>query len=81
MNYDKILEELNVIFINVLDNDDIKITGDTTAADYEEWDSLNNILLVVAIEKHFKVKITSADFQSWKNVGEMAKTIETRLNQ
>ncbi len=81
MNYDKILEELNVIFISVLDNDDIKINGNTTAADYEEWDSLNNILLVVAIEKHFKVKITSADFQSWKNVGEMAKTIETRLNQ
>ena len=81
MNYDQILAELNIIFRKVLDNDDIKIDGNSTAADYEEWDSLNNILLVVGIEKHFKVKITSSDFQSWKNVGEMAKTIESRLSK
>ena len=27
--------------------------------DVEEWDSLNHLILVVAIEKHFNIKLTS----------------------
>ncbi len=75
MDHNQVLTEVNSIFKNVLDDDTIILTDTTTANDVEEWDSLNNIQLVVAIEKHFKLKFTTSEIQSWKNVGEMCRAI------
>ena len=75
MEKQAIIHEVNEIFKDVLDNEDIVIDGNTTARDVEEWDSLNHIQLVVAIEKHFKVRFTTQEIQSWKNVNEMADCI------
>lgn len=79
MEQQQILEQLNEIFIDVLDNSDIKLTEATTANDIEEWDSLYHIQLVVAIEKHYKVKFTASEIQSWKNVGDMANAVKNKL--
>ena len=56
MNVEEIIKQVNVIFIDVLDNTDILIKNETTSDDIEEWDSLNHIQLVVAIEKYFNVR-------------------------
>ncbi len=80
MDYSTVLKEVNDIFIDILDNEDIKLNDTTSAADIEEWDSLSHIQLVVAIEKHFKVKFSTADIQSWKNVGDMCRAIEKRTS-
>lgn len=78
MEKNQILEEVQEIFRDVLDNEDIVLAGETTAEDIEEWDSLSHIQLIVAIEKHFKVKFTSKEILSWKNVGEMIDCISTK---
>ena len=78
MDKTAVLENVNKIFINVLDNDEIKLAMETTAQDVEEWDSLNHIQIIVAIEKHFKVKFTSDEIRGWKNVGEMCESIHRR---
>jgi len=75
MEKSEILKKVNVIFIDTLDNEDIVLTYETTANDVEDWDSLNHIQLVVAIEKYFKVRFTSLEIQSWNNVGEMLDCI------
>jgi acyl carrier protein len=74
-----IIKEVNGIFIDVLDNPDIKLLPETTAKDVEEWDSLSHIQLIVAIEKHFKVRFTSSEIQGWKNVGEMCASIQKHV--
>lgn len=79
MEQNKILEQLNDIFKDVLDNDNIQLTAATTANDVEEWDSLYHIQLVVAIEKYFKIKFTASEIQSWKNVGDMVNNVQTKL--
>jgi len=81
MESSEALKQVNAIFIDVLDNEDIVLTPETTASDIEEWDSLNHIQLVVAIEKHFKQRFTSAEIQKWSNVGEMCDAIQQRLNK
>jgi acyl carrier protein len=73
------LKKINKIFIDILDNEAILIDETTTANDVEEWDSLTHIQLVVAIEKKFQIRFTSREIQSWKNVGEMLNSIETKI--
>ena len=75
MEKNQLLKEVNDIFIDTLDNEDIVLTDETTANDVDDWDSLNHIQLVVAIEKRFKIRFTSQEIQSWKNVGEMLDCI------
>jgi acyl carrier protein len=65
------LEDLLPIFKEVLENDDIELNESTVAADIPEWDSLNHIYLVVAIEKQFKIKFTTHQIQSWQCVGDI----------
>ena len=75
MDQDQILQQINNVFIDILENDDIKLTRATTAKDIDEWDSLNHIQLVVAIEKKFKVKFTTGEIYKWNNVGDMVDSI------
>jgi acyl carrier protein len=74
----EILKAVNSIFIDTLDNEDVNINESTTANDVAEWDSLTHIQLVVAIEKHFKIRFTSKEIQSWDNVGEMLDCIQAK---
>jgi acyl carrier protein len=78
MNAGDILKQVNAIFIDILDNGQIVLKPDTTADDIEEWDSLTHIQLVVAVEKHFKIRFTSKEIQSWKNIGEMINCIVSK---
>lgn len=74
----EIYKKLNEIFSDVLDLDDIVLTDETTANDIEEWDSLAQIQLVVAIEKAFGLKFTSQEIVDWKNVGDMVESIHSK---
>jgi acyl carrier protein len=79
MNRNEIITQMQGIFRDVLDNEDIVLAEATTAADVEGWDSLTHIQLIVALEKHYKFKLDSREILSWKNVGEMADAIAKRL--
>ena len=45
---------------------------DMTAADVKNWDSLNHIDLIVAVEREFKIRFTTAEVTTLKNVGALA---------
>ena len=79
MDKKEILKELNNIFIDVLENDEILISETTTSDDLDDWDSLNHIHLVVAIEKFFKIRFTSTEITIWSNIGDLINSIETKL--
>ncbi len=78
MNSEILLQELNLIFRDVLDQDSISLTLATTALDIEEWDSISHIQIIVAIEKRFKIKFTAAEIQSFKNVGDIIQAIQSK---
>lgn len=80
MERQEIFEQLNEIFEDVLDLEEApNLKDETTANDIEEWDSLSHIQLVVAVEKAFKVKFTSAEIMKWQNVGQMVDSIQTHV--
>ncbi len=79
MNQNEILAECNKIFIDQLDNPSIVLKRETTAADIDEWDSLNHIQIIVAIEKRFKIRFTSSEIQNFKSVGDMCDAIAKKV--
>ena len=79
MDRSRILEQLNKIFIDIIDEDTISLKEASSASEVEGWDSLTHIQLVVAIEKHFKIRFTSKEIQEWKNVGALIDSIINRL--
>ena len=74
----EILKTVQDIFRDILDDEEIVLEDSTTADDVEGWDSLTHIQLIVAIEKQFKIKFTSKEILSWRNVGEMLDSIAAK---
>lgn len=79
MTREEILGQITEVFANTLDEDNVTLTETSTADDVEGWDSLTHVQLVVAVEKKFKIRFTSREIQSWKNVGEMIDSISSKL--
>ncbi len=79
MERKEILLQMEEIFKDVLDLDEIDLTEDTTADDIDEWDSLSHIQLIVAIEKGFNIKLTAREVKELADVGEMVSCIQSKL--
>lgn len=79
MKKEEIYEKLNQVFQEVFDDESILVSEGTTADDIEDWDSLEHINLVVAVEKKFGIKFNMGEVNRFKNVGEMADTIAARI--
>jgi acyl carrier protein len=75
MNNDTILKQLNEIFIDVFDDDEINIEMGTSAEDIDEWDSVMHISLILEIENVFSVKFSSSEIAALKNVGDLANLV------
>ena len=75
---EEIYERLNEVFRDVFDDDSIEVNEDTTANDIEDWDSLNHITLIDAVESEFGVRFTMGEVSCMKNVGEMAQILKER---
>lgn len=72
-------QRLNDIFCEVFDDESIRITDAMTAQDVEEWDSLNHINLIVAVQRSFKIKFTVGEVNNLANVGEFIALIRSKL--
>ncbi len=81
MDYQQVISEVNEIFIDVLEDDDIQIGDATTVDDIEDWDSLNNMQIVIAIEKHFNIRFKTGEIVSFENVGAMCRNIVDKLGE
>jgi acyl carrier protein len=78
---EQVMERLTDIFRDVFDDDEIVLTAETTAADIEDWDSLEHINLIAAVEKAFKMRFTVKEVSGMKCVGEMAEIVAARVKK
>ena len=79
MTRNEVMKKLNEIFCNVFDDETIVLKDETNAEDIEDWDSLEQINLIVAIENEFEMMFDMAEVADLANVGEMADLIMSRL--
>jgi len=81
MNSDQIYSRLTEIFHEVFEDPSIVPTPEMKASDVPEWDSLNHINLIVAIEARFKIKFKTSEIESLRNVGHLVEMIEKKTDK
>ena len=79
MTRQEVFTRLDEVFQAVFDNEEIHVSDETTAEDIEDWDSLEHISLIVAVENAFGIKFGMGQVTRMKNVGEMADIILEKL--
>lgn len=80
MNTEDISNRLTEVFRDVFDDESIVLSRDTTANDIEDWDSLAQISLLVAIDKEFSIKLDLTDIKLLKNVGDIIDLIQIKVS-
>ena len=79
MTREEAFEKLDEVFQDVFDDEDIHVEESTTSADIDDWDSLEHINLVVAVEKAFGIKFNMGEVNTMKDVGAMVDIILSRI--
>ena len=79
MTREDLFDGVQDIFRDIFDEEDMVIEDKTSSDDIEEWDSLNHINLVSAIEVEFKIKFTLGELMALKDVGAMVNLIVEKL--
>ena len=80
MELNEIIEQINEIIIELFDNESIVLKEETKASDIEEWDSLNHIRVITAIEKHFKVRFEMNELLTFNNIGDLCRYILIKIH-
>lgn len=78
MNREQVRAKLTEVFQDVFDDDEIVLTDATSAKDIEDWDSLEHINLIAAVERAFRMRFTVREVSGMKNVGEMLDILMER---
>jgi acyl carrier protein len=80
MEKDDLFENIQEIFRDIFDDEFLTIESSTNSDDIEDWDSLNHINLVVAIENEFSIKFGFDELSDLKDVGAMVNLIMIKKN-
>ncbi len=75
MTQEAIFDTVVEIFRDIFDDEDLEITRETCADDIDDWDSLEQINLLTAMEKEFKLKFKLEDVRGLENVGDVLDLI------
>lgn len=72
-------QRLQTVFQTIFEDPSLVLSEDQTADTIEKWDSMTNTLMIDAVEKEFGVKFSFRDVVNLKNVGDLARLIEHKL--
>ncbi len=75
MTPEQLLLELNAIFQEVFDDDDISINRESSSDDIDGWDSLANLRILVSIEQKYDVSFTAGEVAELYDVGMLIDSI------
>ena len=78
-------DEVQSVFREVFDDDQIVLTETTDADDIDGWDSLMHINLIIALERRFKISFATAEISGLKakgqNVGTLLQLLRSKIRK
>lgn len=72
------IDELQAVFRELLDNDDLEIDEQTVPAELPGWDSFVHVNVLFAIEERFGVQFSTREFGQIKTVGDLAELLKRK---
>ncbi len=75
------LDDLNLVFQEVFDDETLTVAPATTANEVDGWDSLSHVNLIMAVEGRFKIRFTNKELLTFKNVGDLLRAIESKIQE
>ncbi len=79
MDRTALLNKLNEILREILEIDDLQITETTVADDVEDWDSINHVRFLVAIEEELGFQFSTREVGGIENVGQLLDLVQAKL--
>jgi acyl carrier protein len=79
MTQSEVIARLQPIFDDLF-MEPVVLTPELTADEVEEWDSILQISLLMAVERGFKIRFRVGEVEGAKNVGEFADLIARRVD-
>jgi len=74
-----IFHKVQEIFRDVFDDNTLIITFETSSDNIEDWDSLNHIILISAVQDEFDIKIKLDEMLLLNNVGDLIDIIQKKI--
>ncbi|NRT73691.1 acyl carrier protein [Clostridium beijerinckii] len=81
MNKKEVFIVVQDIFREIFDNYDLLINESTCSDDIEEWDSLEHINIILAIEKNFNIKFDVNEISYLRSVGDINNLIIKKIGE
>lgn len=67
------------LFKEALEMDEVReIDFTDNFREYDEWDSMSRLSLIVMLDEEFSVEIENEDFEEIKSLGDLLKEVEKR---
>ena len=77
---EEILRKIEEIFKTELEDDSMQITYESSTNNVDKWDSMNNLIIISAIEKEFNISFPLDVIFDAKNVGDLCDYILSQSN-
>jgi acyl carrier protein len=74
-----VYDGLTEVFHDVFGDDSLKLTPTLSADQVAGWDSVRMVTIILGVEQHFNIKLRSREVDQLKNVGDLARLVETKL--
>ena len=79
MTREELLAAVTEILQDIFDDDTLEVTEATCSDDIEDWDSLEQINILVAIQNRFDIQFSLDDVSDLADVGDTIDLIEKKL--
>jgi acyl carrier protein len=67
----EVLQRLQEVFRNVFDDDRLVLRPEMTSRDIPEWDSLNQVKIIIGCEIAFRIRLKAREINALGSVDEM----------
>lgn len=74
-------EQLKQTILSELNLADFDFKPETTANDVPGWDSLAHLNIILAVEKSFGIKFKGSEILKIRNMGDLQKLVDSKINK
>jgi acyl carrier protein len=73
------IKDFSKLLSEVLNCEITNLQHTSKPEDYDDWDSLNQVFLIIKLESFYKIKFNTSSIQKWTCVGDIINDINSMI--